>query len=67
MLDDFRTKGKLYAPAQITLSQARLKVTASPYPQKILDKSLPRHLYPVITELAGSSQLKSHINIWLFL
>lgn len=58
MLDDFRTEGKLYAPAQVTLDQARLKVTPSAYSQQILGESLPCHLCPVITDLVGSPNSK---------
>ena len=66
MLDGYRTKGKLHAPAQVTLYQTRQKVTPSLYPQDTLNESLPCHLYPVIIDPAGSSQLNSHINILFF-
>lgn len=67
MLGDYRIKVKLHYSAQIILYQAILKVTPNPYPQDILGESLPCHLYSVIKDQAGSSQLKSHINIFLFI
>lgn len=66
MLGSYRVKGKLHVPAQVTLYQARLKVTPSPYPQNTLSESLPWHLYPIIIGLAGYPQLNSLINIWFF-
>lgn len=67
MLDGFRTNGKLQVLAQVTPHQARLEDTRSPRSQQTLYESLSCHLYLVIADLAGYSQPKSHIYVWLFL